>query len=106
MDTFLENFFLAIHSRYDIEKPQVKRLIRRKLNIINQQREEITRLKKEKRKQEDFLKRLAVEYTLLGKECEKEDMREAAINNYRKALELYPEAPEAKRRLQQLEKKK
>ena len=106
MDTFLENFFLAIHSRYDIEKPQVKRLIRRKLNIINQQREEITRLIEEKRKQEDFLKRLAVEYTLLGKECEKEDMREAAINNYRKALELYPEAPEAKRRLQQLEKKK
>ena len=106
MDTFLENFFLAIHSRYDIEKPQVKRLIRRKLNIINQQREEITRLIEEKRKQEDFLKRLAVEYTLLGKECEKEDMREAAINNYRKALELYPEAPEAKRRLQQPEKKK
>lgn len=106
MDSFLDNFFLAIHSRYDIEKPQVKRLIRRKLNIINQQREEITRLNEEKRKQEDFLKRLAVEYTLLGKECEKEDMREAAINNYRKALELYPEAPEAKRRLQQLEKKK
>ena len=106
MDTFLENFFLAIHGRYDIEKPQVKRLIRRKLNIINQQREEITRLIEEKRKQEDFLKRLAVEYTLLGKECEKEDMREAAINNYRKALELYPKAPEAKRRLQQLEKKK
>ena len=106
MDTFLENFFLAIHSRYDIEKPQVKRLIRRKLNIINQQREEITRLIEEKSKQEDFLKRLAVEYTLLGKECEKEDMREAAINNYRKALELYPKAPEAKRRLQQLEKKK
>ena len=106
MDSFLDNFFLAIHSRYDIEKPQVKRLIRRKLNIINQQREEITRLIEEKSKQEDFLKRLAVEYTLLGKECEKEDMREAAINNYRKALELYPEAPEAKRRLQQLEKKK
>lgn len=26
-------------------------------------------------------------------------MREAAINNYRKALELYPDAPEPKRRL-------
>ena len=102
MDAFLNNFFLAIHSRYDIEKPHVKRLIRRKLNIINQQRAEIKRLHDEKRKREDFLKRLAVEYTLLGKECEQENMREAAINNYRKALELYPDAPEPKRRLKKL----
>ena len=102
MDAFLNNFFLAIHSRYDIEKPHVKRLIRRKLNIINQQREEIKRLHDEKKKREDFLKRLAAEYTLLGKECEQEDMREAAINNYRKALELYPDAPEPKRRLKKL----
>ncbi|MBQ5407729.1 MAG: AAA family ATPase, partial [Prevotella sp.] len=28
-DAFLQNFFLAIHSRYDIEKPAAKRLIRR-----------------------------------------------------------------------------
>ena len=102
MDAFLNNFFLAIHSRYDIEKPHVKRLIRRKLNIINQQREEIKRLHDEKKQREDFLKRLAAEYTLLGKECEQEDMREAAINNYRKALELYPDAPEPKRRLKKL----
>ena len=102
MDAFLNNFFLAIHRRYDIEKPHVKRLIRRKLNIINQQREEIKRLHDEKKQREDFLKRLAAEYTLLGKECEQEDMREAAINNYRKALELYPDAPEPKRRLKKL----
>lgn len=30
-DAFLHYFFLAIHSRYDIEKPAAKRLIRRKL---------------------------------------------------------------------------
>lgn len=34
-DSFLRNFFLAIHSRYDIERPAAKRFIRRKLNIIN-----------------------------------------------------------------------
>ena len=32
---FLDEFFKAIHARYDIEKPAAQRLIRRKLNIIN-----------------------------------------------------------------------
>lgn len=101
----LDNFFLAIHSRYDIEKPVAKRYIRRKLNIINELKEENKRLKEQQKKQEDYLKKLAVEYTLLGKECEKEGMEDAAINNYKKAIELYPSAPEAKRRLKKLEKK-
>ena len=56
-------------------------------------------------KQEEFLKRLATEYVVLGKECEKEHMDEAAINNYKKALELCPYHPEAKRRIKKLEKK-
>ena len=103
MEAFLNNFFLAIHSRYDIEKPHVKRLIRRKLNVINRQRAEIEQLREEHKQREQLLKRLAAEYTLLGKECEREDMREAAINNYRKALELYPEAQEPKRRLKKLQ---
>ena len=105
MQKALDNFFLAIHSRYDIEKPVAKRYIRRKLNIINELKEENKRLKEQQKKQEDYLKKLAVEYTLLGKECEKEGMGDAAINNYKKAIELYPSAPEAKRRLKKLEKK-
>ena len=36
MQAALDNFFLAIHSRYDIEKPSVIRYIRKKLNIINE----------------------------------------------------------------------
>ena len=103
MEAFLNNFFLAIHSRYDIEKPHVKRLIRRKLNVINRQRTEIEKLREEHKQRDQLLKRLAAEYTLLGKECEREDMREAAINNYRKALELYPEAQEPKKRLKKLQ---
>jgi hypothetical protein len=47
-----------------------------------------------------------VEYTLLGKECESEHMTDAAIRNYEKALELYPNAPEALRRLKKLKGKK
>lgn len=101
---FLTNFFKAIHSRYDIEKPLVRRFIRKKLNIINTLREENNRLKEEKKKQDKFLKRLAVEYTMLGKECEKEHMDSAAIANYEKALQLCPDVPEAKRRLKKLKK--
>ena len=101
---FLTNFFKAIHSRYDIEKPLVRRFIRKKLNIINTLREENNRLKEEKEKQDKFLKRLAVEYTMLGKECEKEHMDSAAIANYEKALQLCPDVSEAKRRLKKLKK--
>lgn len=101
-DKFLNSFFKAIHSRYDIEKPEAKRLIRRKLSIINRLKNEKKELEDAIKRQQEFLKRLAVEYVLLGKECEKEDMKDAAIANYRKALELYPDIPEAKRRLSRL----
>lgn len=103
-ESFLVNFYKAIHSRYDIEKPLVRRFIRKKLNVINTLREENKRLKEEKKEKEKFLKRLAVEYTMLGKECEKEHMNDAAIANYEKALLLCPDIPEAKRRLKKLKK--
>ena len=48
----------------------------------------------------------AAEYTLMGKDCEREGMPDAAIANYKKALYLYPDAPEPKRRLKKLEGKK
>ena len=104
MQAAIDNFFLAIHSRYDVEKPAVKRLIRKKLNIINllkQQLEEARAMETQRAKQ---LKRLAAEYTLLGKESEKEGMPQAAIRNYEKALELWPNIPEAKRKLKKLKK--
>lgn len=103
MDKFLNDFFKAIHSRYDIEKPVVKRLIRRKLNCINSLKKQNCKLIEEKKRQDKFLMRLAAEYTLLGKECEKEQMKGAAISNYKKAIELYPNAKDAIRRLKKLE---
>ena len=99
---FLDNFFLAIHSRYDIEKPVARRFIRRKLGIINRQREEIDRLRADIAKREETLKRLAAEYVLMGRECEREGMNDAAIRNYEKALELYPDAGDAKKRMKKL----
>jgi len=104
-DSFITNFFKAIHSRYDIEKPSSLRLIRRKLSIINRLKAENSRLVEERSRQEELLKKLAAEYTILGKECEREHMEDAAIANYRKALALYPDAAETKRRLDRLEKR-
>ena len=105
-DKFLENFYKAIHSRYDIEKPHIRRFIRRKLEVINRQKQEIETLHKELESKQELLKRLAAEYTILGRECEHEHMTEAAIRNYKKALELYPDAGDARRRLKKLQPKK
>ena len=113
--SFLDSFFKAIHLRYDIEKPHIRRYIRHKLEIINRQKREIERLKAdhaaevaqlkgELEAKREMLKRLAAEYTIMGRECEHEHMTEAAIRNYQKALELYPDAGDAQRRLKKLQK--
>ena len=88
---FLNAFFKAIHSRYDIEKPLVQRFIRRKLNIINRLKEENRRLKEEMAEQRIKLEKYAHEYYLMGNECitKAHDAR-AAVANYDKAIELYP----------------
>lgn len=104
MQASIDNFFLAIHSRYDIEKPAAKRLIRKKLNVINHLKEQLEEARALEKQRAEQLKRLATEYTLLGKESEKEGMPQAAIRNYEKALELWPELPEAKRKLKKLKK--
>ncbi len=105
MQAAIDNFFLAIHSRYDIEKPAAKRLIRKKLNIINLLKQQLEEARAMEMQRAEQLKRLAAEYTLLGKESEKEGMPQAAIRNYEKALELWPDIPEAKRKLKKLRKK-
>ena len=104
MQAAIDNFFLAIHSRYDIEKPAAKRLIRKKLNIINLLKQQLEEARAMEMQRAEQLKRLAAEYTLLGKESEKEGMPQAAIRNYEKALELWPDLPEAKRELKKLKK--
>ena len=104
MQATIDNFFLAIHSRYDIEKPAAKRLIRRKLNSVNMLKQQLAEARSLEAQRSEQLKRLATEYTLLGKESEKEGMPQAAIRNYDKALELWPELPEAKRKLKKLKK--
>jgi tetratricopeptide (TPR) repeat protein len=102
---FIDHFFIAIHSRYDIEKPFARRFIQRKLHVITNLNEQVKNLQSELKSKQKLLKRLSAEYTLMGKECEHEHMTDAAINNYRKAIELYPDAMEPKKRIEKLEKR-
>ncbi|MDL2213465.1 AAA family ATPase [Bacteroides sp. OttesenSCG-928-J23] len=89
--TTLDHFFVAIHSRYDIEKPNAKRLIRRKLNVINKLHQENNRLKQQMAEQQKSLEKFAYEYYRMGNESITQMHNvEAALANYNKALELCP----------------
>lgn len=110
MEEALNHFFIAIHQRYDIEKPSSQRLIRRKLSQINTYKAEIESLQREISELEnrlaehnDFLKELSTEYVIMGKECEKAEMPKAAIANYLKALKLCPDNPKVLSALKRLE---
>lgn len=101
----LNHFFIAIHARYDIEKPAPRRLIEQKLSEIVTLRNEVALLKKEREEQKKLLRKLATEYVIMGKDCEHEHLIDAAIANYNKALKICPEHTEAKRRIRALKKK-
>lgn len=93
---FLDQFFRAIHSRYDIEKPAIKRFIRKKLGIINLLREENRILRDRMHTQQKNLEKYAKEYYQMGNACitQAHDSK-AAIANYDKAIELYPQYTDA-----------
>lgn len=88
---FLDTFFRAIHARYDIEKPVIKRLIRKKLGLIRTLKDENRQLKEQLREQRRNLEKYAREYYKMGNDCITlaHDAR-AAIANYDKAIELCP----------------
>jgi tetratricopeptide (TPR) repeat protein len=91
MEACLEAFFKAIHSRYDIEKPLPRRLIRRKLGIVNRLRAENLQLREQMREQQRNLRKYAEEYYELGNmSVTQAKSNKAALANYDKALELWP----------------
>ena len=91
MEACLDHFFVAIHARYDIEKPAIKRLIRRKLGVYRRLREERDAMKAQLDEQNQKLRTLAREYCLLGNECiTQAHTPKAAIANYTKAIDLDP----------------
>ena len=90
-DVFLDTFFRAIHARYDIEKPAVKRLIRHKLDIINRLKAENRRCRDDMEALRKRLEGYAKEYCRMGNDCITlaRDVQ-AALANYDKALDLCP----------------
>lgn len=87
----LNHFFVAIHARYDIERPLQRRFIQRKLNIVNRLKKENEELRRRMLEQEQQLQKYAQEYYEMGNLCvtEVHDTK-AAIKNFDKAIELYP----------------
>lgn len=92
----LEEFFKAIRSRYDIEKPLIKRFIAKKLGIINKLKAENAALRQQLQDQQDLLFEVAEEYYQLGNMSITEAHNpEAALANYDKALHLNPKFVDA-----------
>lgn len=96
-EAFLSHFFKAIHLRYDIEKPLMKRYIRRKLGIINNLKAEINLLNEKLHEMDLVLQQkqllmngYAEEYLRLGIECISMDDLNAAIANFDKAISINP----------------
>ncbi len=91
IELFLDEFFKAIHLRYDIEKPAIRRYIRRKLGIIKKLKEQNRHLLEASYKRNAILQQYAQEYYEMGNECvvKARDYR-AALANFDKALTLDP----------------
>ncbi len=92
----LDSFIAAMHSRYDLEKPAVKRLIAQKLTVIPKLEQKITDLENEIKEREDSLADMAQEFVLMGNECMlKLKNAQAAIANFDKAIKLCPKCIDA-----------
>lgn len=92
----LDSFIAAMHSRYDLEKPAVKRLVVQKLSVIPELENKINELKSEIKNREDDLAEMANEFVLMGNECMlKLKNKQAAIANFDKAIKLCPRCADA-----------
>lgn len=91
IELFLDEFFKAIHLRYDIEKPVIRRYIRHKLGIIRRLKQENSQLRHANDERNEAMRKYAYEYYLMGNECvvKARDYR-AALANFDKALTLDP----------------
>ena len=96
MEECVSQFIKAMHSRYDIEKPTITRLIQRKLNVVNVLRYKIEKMQHELDENRNMMMTLSDEYLALGDACINEAHEEsAAIANYDKAIRLNPKSVKA-----------
>ena len=96
MKEAVESFVAAVNKRNELDKPEVQRLLRMKLQTLNSQQVQIKRLKEEIKTQREIQKEYAYEYYLMGNECmTKAHDPHAALRSFDKALKLYPEYVDA-----------
>lgn len=88
----VESFVTAVGKRNDLGSPLVKRLLRMKLQKINEQKVQIKALREELQAMRQTQKEYAEEYYLMGNECvtKAKDLK-AAIRCFDKALKLNPD---------------
>lgn len=91
IDEAARAFGAAVSKRNELDKPEVQRLLSRKLSIVNRQQQEIAALKTRLQENEQLLSEYAREYYLMGNECitQAHDNR-AALRCFDKALKLDP----------------
>lgn len=95
-ETCMDQLFKAMHNRYELEQPRVQRLMRLKLMHLYALKEENRQLKEQLGSRRKDLEKYAHEYYLMGNECiTKIGDARAALANYDKALELYPDYVDA-----------
>ncbi len=100
MAASLDHFFRAIHTRYDIEQPSVRRLLQRKLHSIVRARQQAEEAQQKVKEMEQRLKKYAEEYYQMGNDCILYAQNaKAALANYAKAIELCPTHLEARIRM-------
>lgn len=96
MKESVEAFADAVGKRNELDKPEVQRLLRMKLQGINTLQTQIRKLREEMHVQREIQKEYAHEYYLMGNECiTKAHDPHAAIRSFDKALKLYPDFVDA-----------
>lgn len=91
MTKAVQLFSKAVSKRNELENPLTQRFIRKKLQLINTQKEKIKTLTDRMHEQTATLKEYAHEYYLMGNECiTKANDAAAAIRCFDKALKLDP----------------
>ena len=87
----VESFVSAVSKRNELGNPLVRRLIRKKLQLIVRQKEKIGELSRRLEEQSSTLKEYAREYYLMGNECiTKANDPAAALRSFDKALKMDP----------------
>lgn len=96
MTEAVESFASAVSKRNELDNPLVRRLVRKKLQLVVRQQEKIRELSRRLEEQSTTLKEYAREYYLMGNECiTRANDPAAAIRSFDKALKMDPTCVDA-----------